>query len=163
VVDSTLHIDTSDIRKKIYYKYGRPAVDILVAEMRTAFQDSGKIAQHEANVLITGGEESNLAKASTVTVRESARDISAIVSWDGARSATGFPYAASVNTGRKAFGPITAKALRFEIDGEVIYTKWVRAFPGIQFTKRGTANARPKIIARMTKMQHNVHRRLAAP
>jgi hypothetical protein len=162
-VDSTFHVDTTEIRRKIYYKYGRPAVDIVTSEMRTAFQEFGTIARDEANVLIKGGKDSKLAKASKITVREGARDITAVVSWDAARSVAGFPYAAAVNNGRKAFGPIRAKFLRFEIDGKVIFTKWVKAAPAQNFTGRGLTNGRPKIIARTAKMRGNIVRRLAAP
>lgn len=162
-VDSTLQVDTTEIRRKIYYKYGRTAVDIVTSEMRTAFQDFGTIARDEANDLIKGGKESRLAKASKITVREGARDITAVVSWDAARSVAGFPYAAAVNTGRKAFGPVKAKVLVFEIDGKVIFTKWVKAFPGVHYTTKGLRNSMPKMISRKAKMRGNIVRRLQAP
>lgn len=162
-VNSTFHMDTSEIRREVYYKYGRRGTDIVTSEMRPAFMDIGKAAQQEANSLIKGGEKSRLAQASTVTVREGARDITVVASWDGARSVAGFPYAAAVNKGRKAFGPVKAKALRFEIDGKVIFTKWVKAAPAQDFTGKGLRKARPRIVHRVSIMKSRIIYRLQAP
>lgn len=148
-VNAALSFDVSEIRREIFYKYGRNAVKWLVEELTAGVSDSAKIAQAEANALIKGGANSKLAQASKVKTRVTSGDIEAIVDWDSARSAAGFPYAAAVDKGRKAFGPKTATFLRFEIDGEVIYTKWVKAAPAQDFTGRGLKAARPKIVGRM--------------
>lgn len=148
-VNAAFSIDVSEIRKEIYYKYGRQAVKWLMEELTAATSDSAKIAQSAANALIKGGESSRLAKASKVTTRLTASEIEGKVDWDSARSAAGFPYAAAVDRGRKAFGPKTKQFLRFEIDGEVIYTKWVKASPAQDFTGKGLKAAQPKIVGRM--------------
>ena len=148
-VNAAFSIDVSEIRREIYYKYGRQAVKWLMEEITAATSDSAKIAQKEANALIKGGENSKLAQASKVTTRMSANEIEGKVDWDDARSAAGFPFAAAYATGRKAFGPKTAKVLRFEVGGEVIYTKWVKAFPGTKFHEKGLKAAQPKIVGRM--------------
>ena len=143
VVGAGFVIDTRPLRAEAR-KWGSLAEKWLMDELTTAFERVGKIAQHEANVLIKGGEGSNLAKASKVTTKVSGIDITTKVSWDAARSESGFPYAAAVDTGRKAFGPVTAKVLRFEIGGEVIFAKWVKKFDGVHFTERGENAAEPK-------------------
>jgi hypothetical protein len=117
-VNAAFSFDVSEIRKEVYYKYGRNAVKWLVEELTAGVSDSAKIAQAEANARIKGGSGSKLAQASKVVTRSSAKEIEGKVDWDSARSAAGFPYAAAVDKGRKAFGPKTAKYLRFEIDGE---------------------------------------------
>jgi hypothetical protein len=148
-VNAAFSFDVSEIRKEVYYKYGRNAVKWLVEELTAGVSDSAKIAQAEANARIKGGSGSKLAQASKVVTRSSAKEIEGKVDWDSARSAAGFPYAAAVDKGRKAFGPKTAQYLRFEIDGEVIYTKWVKAAPAQDFTGKGLAAAKPKILGRM--------------
>lgn len=49
-----------------------------------------------------------------------------------ARGSTGFEYWSAVNSGRRGFGPKTAKALRFVggRDGQTVFARWVRAVPG---------------------------------
>lgn len=130
-------------------KWGVQADRQLMNELSTGFHEGGKLIQHEANSLIKGGESSNLAKASKVTTTVGGRTIATTVDWSGARSATGFPYAAAVDTGRKAFGPINAKALHFVVDGRDIFTQHVKAFPGIHFRERGLAAGKPKAMARV--------------
>lgn len=148
-VNAAFSFDVSEIRKEIYYKYGRQAVGMLVEELTAGVSDSTKIAQAEANALIKGGAGSRLAKASKVRVKVTRGDIEGTVDWDDARSDTGFPYAAAYAKGRKSFGPITAQALRFPYQGKIVFAKKVKAFPGTQFHEKGLKAAQPKIVGRM--------------
>lgn len=148
MVSSSLAVEIPNLRA-FAQKWGVEADRKLMNELSTGFHEGGKIIQHEANILIKGGEASRLAKASKVTTTVGGRTIATTVDWSGARSATGFPYAAAVDTGRKAFGPVNAKVLHFVIDGNEIFTMHVRAFPGIEFRKRGLAAGKPKAIARI--------------
>lgn len=145
-VAAMLRIGTREIRKFVYYKFGREAVASLNKELVFSFLQAAKIARHEANVLIKGGEGANLARASKTEVQVSGNDITAIVDWDSAVSDGGFHYAAAVDRGRKAFGPVNKKFLRFEIDAKEIFTKWVKAAPAQNFTGRGKTAAMPAIV-----------------
>lgn len=153
-VSAMIRIDTREMRKFVYYKFGRAAVASLNHELAFGFTQAAKIARHEANVLIKGGEGANLAKAATVEVHESTTGITAIVDWDGAVSDSGFHYAAAVDRGRKAFGPVNKKFLRFEIDGKEIFTKWVKAAPAQNFTGRGKTAAMPAIMGTINASIH---------
>lgn len=145
-VGATFSIDTREVRAEAR-KWGTLAEKWLMDELTTSFHKAGKIAQHEANVLIEGGESAKLAQASKVTTVVSGIDIATTVDWDDAVSPEGFHYAAAVDRGRRGFGPVNAKALRFEIGGEVIFTKWVGPAPAQDFTGRGAKAAEPKMMA----------------
>lgn len=142
-VDASFSIDTTELRKKIYYRFGSESVGVFVDELNTGMDQCGRAARKQANALIKGGEGSRLAKSAKITRFVSRASQGVIVDWNSARSDAGFPYAAAVNTGRKAFGPVNKKVLRFEIDGRVIFAKHVRAFAGVHFTTRGLVAARP--------------------
>lgn len=145
-MSDVFRIDIPEL-KPFERKWGELANPSLMRELTNAFIKGGQIAQHESNVLIKGGESSNLAKASKATTVVTGSSLTTTVDWSGARSATGFPYAAAVNTGRIAFGPVTAKALHFVIDGRDIFTQHVKAFAGTKFISRGLATAKPKILS----------------
>lgn len=152
--DRAFHIDIPELRG-FAQRYGVEADRRLMNELTTGFLRGGRHVQRAANALIKGGESSRLAKASTVTTRVSANQLSATVSWANARSETGFPYAAAYDGGRRAFGPVRAQALRFVIDGRVIFAKHVRAFPGTHYMTRGLAAARPLVV---TEVRASVRR-----
>jgi orotate phosphoribosyltransferase-like protein len=97
-VNAAFSFDVSEIRREVYYKYGRNSVKWLVEELTAGVSDSAKIAQAEANARIKGGSGSRLAQASKVVTRSSAKEIEGKVDWDSARSAAGFPYAAAVRS-----------------------------------------------------------------
>lgn len=143
-VGSAFHIDVSEVRALAKTMAG--ADRILMDEMTTSVLKGSKIAQNEANVLIKGGNGSRLAQASDVTVRVSGKTVTGRVSWDKARSDKGFPYAASVDRGRRGFTVIRAKALRFEINGRVLYRMRVGPAKAQDFTGRGLRAAEPKIL-----------------
>lgn len=144
--DRSFAVDVPDLRTFVR-KYGVEADRKLMNELTTGFKRGGTHVQRAANRLITGGESSRLAKASTVRTTVSATQITSTISWANARSATGFPYAAAYDGGRRAFGPVRAKALRFEVGGRVVFAKHVRAFAGTRFMARGLAAARPQVNA----------------
>lgn len=144
--DTSFRIEIPELRAFVN-RYGVQADRRLMNELTTGFLRGGKHVQRAANRLIKGGESSRLAKASTVTTRVSASQITATISWANARSETGFPYAAAYDGGRKAFGPVRAKALRFVVNGETVFAKHVKAFPGTHFMARGLAAARPQVNA----------------
>lgn len=150
-VGAAFSIDVSEVRALAQKIAG--ADRILMDELTTSVLKGTKIAQHDANVLIKGGEGSRLAKASDVTVRVTGKAVSGRVSWDKARSAKGFPYAASVDRGRRGFGPIRAKALRFEVDGRVLFRMRVGPAPAQNFTGRGLRAAEPKILGEIRNGQ----------
>ena len=131
------------MRNRIEQRFGRESVGIFVNELNAGMEQCGREARKQANALIKGGEGSRLAKSAKITRFVSRTSQGVVVDWNSARSDAGFPYAAAVNTGRKAFGPINAKALRFQIGGRVIFAKRVRAFAGVHFTTRGLAAAKP--------------------
>jgi hypothetical protein len=145
-VGAAFSIDTREVRAEAR-KWGANAERWLMDDLTTGFVKAGKIAQHEANVLIKGGEESNLAQASEVTTTVSGIDITTEVNWDAARSKDGFAYATSVDRGRRGFGPINAKVLRFEVGGDVVFAKSVGPAPAQDFTGRGAKAAQPKMLA----------------
>jgi hypothetical protein len=138
-------IDTREVRAEAR-KWGTLAEKWLMDELTTSFDRAGHIAQHEANVLIKGGEGSNLAKASKVKTTVTGIDITTEVSWDDAVSEDGFHYAAAVDKGRKEIFPVTAKALRFEIGGAVIFATHAKEAPAQDFTGRGRDAAEPKML-----------------
>lgn len=144
--DTSFHIEIPELRAFVN-RYGREADRRLMNELTTAFVRGGKHVQRAANRLIKGGESSRLAKASFVSTKVSAKQITSTISWANARSDTGFPYAAAYDGGRKAFGPVRAKALRFVVNGETVFAKHVKAFPGTRFMARGLAAAKPQVNA----------------
>lgn len=138
-------MDVREVRK-LARKMGQDAERAFLDEMKLSFGRAITVARREANRLIKGGESSNLARSSAQEVRIYGIDIEAKANWDAARSPEGFPYAAAVDRGRKAFGPVRAKALRFEVGGQVVFAKWVRAAPAQNFTGRGLRAAGPRIV-----------------
>ena len=144
-VGSSFWIDTRDVRR-IARKWGQPAERMLLDELVVSFGRAITAARREANRLIKGGEGSNLARASVQKVTVSGSDVTAEANWDAARSPEGFPYAAAVDRGRKAFGPKTAKALRFGVNGETVFAKWVKAAPAQNFTGKGLERSRARVV-----------------
>lgn len=145
-VGSVFAVDTRELRTEAR-KWGVQAERWLMDDLTTGFVKATEIAEHEANVLIKGGEESNLAKASKRKVTVSGIDIVGEVNWDDAVSKDGFHYAAAVDRGRKAFAVINAKALRWVAPGgEIVFAMHVGPAPAQDFTGRGVRAAEPKML-----------------
>lgn len=66
-------------------------------------------------------------------VRQEARHITGEVKILGSK----VPYAYWVDQGRGPVVPKHKKVLRFWVDGEQVFTKFVKAFPGYHFMERG--------------------------
>jgi hypothetical protein len=66
---------------------------------------------------------------------------------NAAKSAAGFPYPVAVEFGRKAFSAIRAKALRFEIGGQVIFAKSVKAAPAQNILGNAATAASARVFA----------------
>lgn len=144
VASASFSIDTSEL-KAVAAKFGDPAQARFRDEMRQGFLAAGNIVRDDANALIKN-KSGELAKSAKVNVSVSggasrsvnANAFSATVQWFA-------KHADWVNNGRGPIVAKNAKALRFEIDGEIIFRKSVGPAPAQHFAERGLENAKGKI------------------
>ena len=79
-----------------------------------------------------------------------------------ARSERGFPYPVAIEFGRRGFGPVQAKALRFEVGGKVVFTQRVGPAPAQHFHTRGLTQATPVIFREMQALETEIARAIEA-
>lgn len=130
-------IDTSRIRA-LARRY-QDADRVVMNELTTATARSANHARDAANRLIRS-KTGQLASSAEVRTMVFARRVEGIVRWT-ARHARWVAY------GR---GPVVAKrakALRFEIDGVILFRKRVGPAPAQHFHTRGLSQAMPAIEA----------------
>lgn len=118
----------------------------LMNEIATSMAKSGGFVRDAGNARIKH-KTYELSKSATVKTRASASAIETVIRWGDGLSP--FNYAAAVNFGRKAFGVKFAKALRFVIDGQVIFRKSVGPAPAQYFAEKGLEDALPRIEGEM--------------
>jgi hypothetical protein len=141
MTSASFAIDTTDL-KKLADKYGREATRVFQNEMTTGFVEAGNIARDDANALIRHKTHA-LAESAEVKTTVSARAMQSIVRWMA-------KHAGWVNNGRGPVFARTAKALRFEIDGQLFFRRRVGPAKAQHFAERGLENAKPKIQGRLT-------------
>ena len=135
----SFNIDTSEI-EKMANVFGTSG-PMVQSEMRTGMRAAGGHTRDAAAKHIKN-KSGDLAKSGKVEVTLTGKTVEARVRF-------GAPYARIVNDGR---GPVVAqraKALRFEIDGEVLFRKRVGPAAGVHYLEKGQADAAPKVQAEL--------------
>lgn len=142
VASSSFTVDTSQLRElALKYQDNGPALKMLQKEMSQGFLDAGNAVKDEGNALIKN-KSGALAQSAKVDVSVAGRFIYAVIRWTA-------KHADWVNNGRGPIVAKNAKALRFEIDGEIIFRKSVGPAPAQHFAERGLENAKGKIEGAM--------------
>lgn len=165
---SAFSIDTSDL-KQFAQEIGPEATRIINVELDTAGKRAGKHARDRANERIRH-KSRKLANSAKVTTQSSGSRSSGTtlggsvvvttVAWKALNR--GFDYAGAVNFGR---GPVVAKrakALRFEVNGEIIFRKSVGPAPAQHFAEKGLQAAEPQIMAEHRAAVGRAVRRIGA-
>lgn len=133
-----LSIDTSEITQLVNRLNAAPRV--IQAGMTEAMRESTQLVTRKARQIAPKGETKNLSTNIHPEVHVRGLNVEGVVT---ARE----HYATAIEVGRKAFGPKTKKALRFEIGGKVIFAKWVRAAPAQPFMKPALQQSEQQIRA----------------
>jgi hypothetical protein len=149
---SVFTIDISEVRKLAYDICKGAAQKFVIEELVTAGQRSGIHARNKANALIKN-QSNALKNSAEINTRLRRDDITTVVEWKAT-------HAKWVDRGRKAFAVKKAKALRFEIDGEVLYRHSVGPAKAQNFTGRGLQAAEALIIAEHQRAADRIGTRL---
>ena len=156
-------VDVSELKKLAYYYKGQDASRIVSEEILDASKKSGNHVLDAANRRIpnkSGKSTGRLANSGKVKVRVNKASVTTTIIWN-AKSDTGYPYAPVIESGRKAFGPITAKALSWvDAGGKRVFAKWVKAYKGNQFASRGLAVSQPQIMGEFQDARTRIVQRI---
>lgn len=158
VGSSAFSIDTTDLRE-FAREIGADVDRIINVELSTAGKRSGQHARDRANERIRH-KSRKLANSAKVRTASSAQSVTTTVEWKAINK--GFDYAVAVNFGR---GPVVAKrakALRFEVNGEIIFRKSVGPAPAQHFAEKGLQAAEPQIVAEHRAARDRIIRRIEA-
>lgn len=151
-------INITGVRELAIDMGGQAAVQIIMDELVTAGQKSGKHARDRANALLKH-KTGRLGKSAQPHTQISGSQVKTVVTWS-AKSRSGFDYAFAVDRGR---GPVVAKrakALHFFIDGQEFFRKRVGPAKAQHFTDRGLQAAEALIIAEHQRAADRIGSRL---
>jgi hypothetical protein len=152
VGSSVFNIDVSGVRELAHDFGGAEAQRIVMDELVTAGQRSGKHARDRANALLKN-QSGKLGKSARISTRSSANAVNTVVEWTAV-------HAQWVDRGR---GPVVAKRakfLHFYIDGQEFFRKRVGPAKAQHFTDRGLAAAETLIVAEHQRAVDRVAARL---
>ena len=153
----SFYIDTREITR-LADGLGREAGRTVRNELTTAMERSTQHVETAAKARVNNRTR-NYIKSFIRQVKVGASGIVGLID-NRARSKTGFNYAVTLEFGRKAFGPIKAKALRFAIDGQTIFSKWVKAAPAQHILEFGLRDAAPRIDGEFAAARDRIAARL---
>jgi hypothetical protein len=139
VGSAVFSIDISGVRELAQDFGGTAAVRIVMDELVTAGQRSGKHARDRANALLKH-QSGKLGKSARISTRASGSAVNTVVEWTAV-------HAQWVEFGR---GPVVAKRakyLHFFIDGQEFFRKRVGPAKAQKFTERGLQAAEALIVA----------------
>ena len=117
-------VDASEVMALANRIEGAPR--IIKTELTEGMRQSTQLVTQKARQLAPKGATKELSTRIDPQVRVMGLGVEGIVT---ARA----PHAEAIEKGRRAFGPVNKKALRFEIGGKVVFAKWVRAAPAQPF------------------------------
>lgn len=154
VGSAVFNVDISGIRELAQDFGGAQAQRIVMDELVTAGQRSGKHARDRANALLKH-QSGKLGKSAKISTQANANQVNTIVEWTAL-------HAQWVDRGR---GPVVAKRakfLHFFIDGQEFFRKRVGPAKAQHFTDRGLQAAEALIIAEHQRAADRIAGRLEA-
>lgn len=156
----SFQIDTSQITA-LARQYGGPAAQKIVRdELSTAMLASTQDVQTSVTERINH-RSGNYARSFARRVQVTATGVIGIIT-NNARSAAGFVYAWTLEHGRGPVFAKRAKALRFEIGGQVLFRKSVGPAKAQYPMAFGARDAEPRIHGRFLAARDKIARRLEA-
>jgi hypothetical protein len=137
------HIDIREITR-LADGLGRESGRIVRNELTTAM-DRSNVHVKDAAIARHNRKSGGYAGAFKLQTKVSASGVLGLIDNIVRSKKGGFPYAVSLEFGRKAFSAVKAKALRFEIGGVTIFAKSVKAAPAQHLLEYGLRDATPRI------------------
>lgn len=156
----TFRVDIKEITALARVWGGPQAHKIVVDEQNTAMIGSLHDVQDAANARVKH-KTGNYSRSFKREVRNTATGVLGILR-NAAASSTGFVYATTLEYGRKGFSVVKAKALRFEIGGQVFFRHSVGPAPAQHPMEFGVRDAEPKIYGRFGAARDRIAVRLQA-
>ncbi|MCC6314216.1 MAG: hypothetical protein IT337_09375 [Thermomicrobiales bacterium] len=146
MVQSALHIDTTEITRLAQAFGGTVADRIVRDELTTAMVLSNEDVRDAVNARVKH-KSGTYRRSFKLRVQVSGKSIVGVIT-NNARSLAGFVYAWTLEHGRGPVFAKRAKALRFVINGRVIYRKSVGPAKAQRPMEYGARDAEPQIVRR---------------
>lgn len=150
-------VDISELTK-LGSKLGQRGQIIVRNELTTAMDRSLVHVQTAANARVHH-RSGNYSRSYRRRISVGANGIVGTIS-NVATSAAGFMYSRSLEWGRRGFSAIRAKALRFVINGEIIFRKSVGPAPAQHILEYGANDAMPRVYGEFDAAQTRVAARI---